>query len=240
MAPGAACAPASYDSLALVSPGPASYTSRSVQFTAQDGSPISGLPAATLDASGSVGLAGLGLTGLPQFLVTLAGEAAPLTSATATLTWTGVYDPACLGNGITAPSPTTTTTSLARRRSDRREHRRHHRTAVTDAATLAGQTATAGGTVTYSVYADSQCARKVGSLVVAVANGSVPNSAPVTLSAPGVYYWVATYSGDGANTGYKGPMAARPSPWPARSRRAVRGRRAGRPPRSRRRPEAPV
>ncbi len=73
--------------------------------------------------------------------------------------------------------------------------------AVTDAATLSGaNSATAGGTVTYSVYSDSACTVSAGSGgTVTVTSGSVPASSAVTLDTAGTYYWGASYSGDSAN-----------------------------------------
>ena len=72
--------------------------------------------------------------------------------------------------------------------------------AVTDSATLTGQSADAGGTVTYTVYSDSSCSTLVASAgTVAVTNGAVPNSDPVSFGAPGTFYWKATYSGDSNN-----------------------------------------
>ncbi|HTZ08931.1 MAG TPA: hypothetical protein VMB72_07655, partial [Acidimicrobiales bacterium] len=74
-------------------------------------------------------------------------------------------------------------------------------TAVTDHATLGGSgAATATGTVTYTVYGDSACSSTAGSGgTVTVTAGAVPASSPVTLSAPGTYYWEATYSGAGGD-----------------------------------------
>ena len=73
-------------------------------------------------------------------------------------------------------------------------------TAVTDTATLGGATATAGGTVTYSVYSNAACTTSAGSGgTVNVTNGTVPASSAVTLSTAGTYYWKASYSGDSAN-----------------------------------------
>jgi len=74
-------------------------------------------------------------------------------------------------------------------------------TAVTDNATVSGNDAsTAGGTVTYTVYSDSNCSTSVASGgTVTVTNGSVPASNPVTLANPGNYYWQASYSGDLTN-----------------------------------------
>ena len=71
-------------------------------------------------------------------------------------------------------------------------------TAVTDKATLSGtNAASAGGTVTYSVYSDNKCSDFVaGGGTVTVSAGSVPASSTVSLSTPGTYYWQASYSGD--------------------------------------------
>ena len=71
-------------------------------------------------------------------------------------------------------------------------------TAVTDTATLSGtNVASAGGTVTYSVYSDNKCSDFVaGGGTVTVSAGSVPASSAVSLSTPGTYYWQASYSGD--------------------------------------------
>ena len=83
-------------------------------------------------------------------------------------------------------------------------------TAVSDSATLSGDSASsAGGTVTYTVYSDALCNHGsdspdsctptvVSTDTVTVANGVVPDSSPVTLS-PGIYSWQASYSGDALN-----------------------------------------
>ncbi len=74
-------------------------------------------------------------------------------------------------------------------------------TSVTDSATLSGPgVSSAGGTVTYTVYSEPwrQTVAADGG-TFPVTNGSVPNSNPVTLTAPGMYFWQATYSGDTLN-----------------------------------------
>jgi hypothetical protein len=90
-------------------------------------------------------------------------------------------------------------------------------TPVSDSATLSGDNvSSAGGTVTYTVYADplcdhgsessssssssnSSCKPSVVSTdTVTVTDGVVPNSSPVSLS-PGFYSWLASYSGDALN-----------------------------------------
>ena len=71
---------------------------------------------------------------------------------------------------------------------------------VHDSATLSGATSDAGGTVTYSVYSDSECSEKAADGgTVSVTNGSVPDSNAVTFNTPGTYYWQARYSGDKNN-----------------------------------------
>ena len=73
-------------------------------------------------------------------------------------------------------------------------------TAVHDSSTLSGATATAGGTVTYTVYTDSECSLgAVSAGTKTVTNALVPASNNVTLSTPGTFYWQAAYSGDANN-----------------------------------------
>ncbi len=76
-----------------------------------------------------------------------------------------------------------------------------------DTATLHFATSNAGGTVDYRYYATqaactADTAGTAGTNVgsVTVANGSVPNSASVTFSTAGTYYFAAFYSGDTNNT----------------------------------------
>jgi uncharacterized repeat protein (TIGR01451 family) len=71
---------------------------------------------------------------------------------------------------------------------------------VTDSASLSGESGNAGGTVTYSVYSDSNCHTKIADGgTVTVTGGSVPNSKPVQFNQAGTYYWQASYSGDANN-----------------------------------------
>jgi hypothetical protein len=75
---------------------------------------------------------------------------------------------------------------------------------VTDTATLSGTNAsTATGTVTYNVYSDSGCTTLApggaGTAETISTAGTLPASAPVTLSSAGTYYWGVTYSGDTNN-----------------------------------------
>jgi hypothetical protein len=73
---------------------------------------------------------------------------------------------------------------------------------VHDSSTLSGATATAGGTVTYTVYTDSACSSGAQSAgTKTVTNGVVPDSDPITFNTAGDYYWQAVYSGDADNNG---------------------------------------
>ena len=79
-------------------------------------------------------------------------------------------------------------------------------TAVHDSATLTGATATAGGTVTYNVYAGTACTgTPVFTSTVNVANGVVPDSGSFTPTTAGTYNWQAVYSGDVGNAGATSP-----------------------------------
>jgi hypothetical protein len=73
---------------------------------------------------------------------------------------------------------------------------------VTDTATLTGATSNAGGTVTYNLYDDGTCGGSGGVIVqtetVTVTSGAVP-SIILTISTPGSYSIVASYSGDSNN-----------------------------------------
>lgn len=71
----------------------------------------------------------------------------------------------------------------------------------TDTATLSSATATAGGSVTYTVFTDSSCLLPTSVTVkVTVINGKVPN-ALFAINTAGTYYVGATYSGDANNAG---------------------------------------
>jgi hypothetical protein len=71
-------------------------------------------------------------------------------------------------------------------------------TSVTDMATLAGTDAwVATGSVTYTVYSDAACSTEVSTATVAITTpGTLPASAPVTLTIAGTYYWQVAYGGD--------------------------------------------
>jgi hypothetical protein len=73
-------------------------------------------------------------------------------------------------------------------------------TTVHDSATLSGATADAGGTVTYTVWADSTCTQSPQDAgTKTVANGIVPDSNGITFNSAGTFYWQAVYSGDANN-----------------------------------------
>jgi hypothetical protein len=73
---------------------------------------------------------------------------------------------------------------------------------VHDSAALTGATATAGGTVTYTVYTNDTCttgAQSAGTKTVT--NAVVPDSNAITFNSTGDFYWQASYSGDANNDG---------------------------------------
>jgi uncharacterized repeat protein (TIGR01451 family) len=75
---------------------------------------------------------------------------------------------------------------------------------VSDQASLAGETGTAGGTISYGVYSNSTCTTLVSNLTPtsnSVVNGAAPASTSWTATPAGTYYFQATYSGDSNNTG---------------------------------------
>jgi hypothetical protein len=77
---------------------------------------------------------------------------------------------------------------------------------ATDRATLGGATTTAGGSVSYSYWADSSCTQgRVRAGTVQVANGVAPSSKVMGFSTPGTYYWRAVYSGDTNNQSAASP-----------------------------------
>jgi hypothetical protein len=86
--------------------------------------------------------------------------------------------------------------------------------AVHDTAVLSGASATAGGTVTYTVFDDSNCGNSNGLMdsltPVTVTSGSVPDSPSWTPKSAGTYYFVAFYSGDINNSAASSGCAAEP------------------------------
>jgi uncharacterized repeat protein (TIGR01451 family) len=80
--------------------------------------------------------------------------------------------------------------------------------AVHDVATLSGATANAGGTITFNLYGPSDTPDCSGDAVytktVDVDGPGDYNSGDFTPSAPGGYYWIASYSGDVNNQSSSG------------------------------------
>lgn len=80
---------------------------------------------------------------------------------------------------------------------------------VNDTSTLSGATADAGGTVTYTVYSDTECSKNAQDAgTVDVTKGIVPDSKPITFANAGTYYWEAVYSGDGNNLSATSPCTS--------------------------------
>ncbi|HEX4033844.1 MAG TPA: hypothetical protein VHX66_05320 [Solirubrobacteraceae bacterium] len=112
--PSAACTPLSYTSLQVTAPAPSTYTSGTVAVEDGDGTPVPTVPSQTLDNTGTASLAGLALNspvGLPQFLITLAGEQGTPGSVVVRLTWTGANDPSCVGPGASVTAPIASATA---------------------------------------------------------------------------------------------------------------------------------
>jgi hypothetical protein len=219
--PSSKCVPASYQSLQITDPAASTYdtsgspSGSSITFEDADGNPIPGVPTEYLDSTGSVGLAGLSLNGplgLPQFLISLVNPTSPITSVTVKLTWTAAYDPSCVPpNGGVTPTATTTATSLSGGGQSGASISVSPSTAVTDSASLTGTDAAAAtGTVTYNVYSDAGCTTLAsGPDVESITTpGTMPGSAPVSLSTPGTYYWQAAYSGDSGNDSSMSPCGS--------------------------------
>jgi hypothetical protein len=124
-------------------------------------------------------------------------------NAAGTYYWQAVYSGDANNNGATSActseivvvnknSPTISTTLSATSVSIG--------TGVHDSSTLSGATAGAGGTVTYTVYTDSNCAQgAVAGGTKSVTNGSTPDSDPVIFNSAGSYYWQVVFSGDANN-----------------------------------------
>jgi uncharacterized repeat protein (TIGR01451 family) len=73
---------------------------------------------------------------------------------------------------------------------------------LSDTATLTGGTSNAGGSITFRLFSDSECFNQVGNDVTVAVDGADSQSypsPPITVNAPGTYYWVAIYSGDPNN-----------------------------------------
>jgi hypothetical protein len=69
---------------------------------------------------------------------------------------------------------------------------------VTDTAVLSGGT-NPTGTITFVLYSDPTCTTQVFTDQATVAGNGTYTSAPFTTTAPGTFYWRASYSGDAAH-----------------------------------------
>jgi hypothetical protein len=118
-----------------------------------------------------------------------------INGATVSITMAGLGLVDCIYTNFTKLSPSITTTLSA--------NPVEVGSAVHDSATLSGATANAGGTVTYTVYTDSACSQGAQSAGtdLAVTNGVVPDSNPITFNSAGDFFWQVVYSGDTNNNG---------------------------------------
>ena len=112
-----------------------------------------------------------------------------------------IYDSAVFLKAASLISGTTITTSLAGGGQVGPMIVVPQGTVVTDSATLSGaNTNSAGGTVSYKVFSDLDCAVLLADAgIKTVTNGQVPDSDPVMFSSVGTFYWQAFYSGDPLN-----------------------------------------
>ena len=102
------------------------------------------------------------------------------------------------GKTITVGTPSTLTTVLSGGGQSATTITVAAGTPVTDTATVGGTAGpTASGEVSYAVYRDAACTSLVAQAGGApVTNGAAGPSAPQSKLAAGVYYWLASYSGD--------------------------------------------
>ena len=72
---------------------------------------------------------------------------------------------------------------------------------VNDTSSLSGLAPNATGSVTYTVYSDSECQTQVadGGTVLLNSDGTVPDSNGVPFASTGTFYWQAVYNGDDNN-----------------------------------------
>ncbi|WP_323791546.1 post-COAP-1 domain-containing protein [Nocardioides sp.] len=197
------CFPTEYESLELLVPDEATYTSASVAFQSANGASV-GIADQTF-SGGSVDLTGLGLEtqpALPQFLIDVVDPPADLGEVTLRLNWAAAYDPGCSGDETEVePEPTSTTPLITGGGDTGTDVTVEPGESATASATLAGDNASgASGTVTYTWYSDDTCTtvESAGAAQDIVTNGTLPDSDPVTLPA-GTYHVIAEYGGDAGN-----------------------------------------
>src|ERR1039458_6597090 len=205
-----------------------SATTIPVDTSAYDTAPLSG---ATPDASGTVtyriytghsedtctGLATTQISGQPVAVTVTSGNvpdsAAVTFTQTGTYYWQATYSGDSNNNGVTSTctSETVTVTALSPTISTTLSATTIPvDTSAYDTAPLSGATPDASGTVTYRIYtghSEDTCTGLATTQIsgqpvaVTVTSGNVPDSAAVTFTQTGTYYWQATYSGDSNNNG---------------------------------------
>ena len=139
------------------------------------------------------------------------GDSDPVTfNAAGTYYWQAVYSGDANNNGATSactdevveivPNEVTINTLLSGQGNEGSEITVQIGNTVTDSAVLTGETADAGGTVTYTVYSDDECSVVFADGgTVDVTNGDVPDSDAILFDQAGTFYWQAEYSGDANN-----------------------------------------
>jgi plastocyanin len=128
---------------------------------------------------------------------------------------TGPVNSGCASEPITIRPNTTTTTTAIRNAAgaDVTNTSQVIGTILHDTATISGATATAGGTITYTLYTALNCggtATDLTPVTNAVVNGAAPDSRTFTFTNAGTYYFKATYSGDTNNVGSNSGCNAEP------------------------------
>ncbi|MGA2522351.1 MAG: hypothetical protein ABSG81_16205, partial [Acidimicrobiales bacterium] len=180
VAPGSACAPATWSSLQVLAPARSSYTSATVQFDDDDGNPIPGTTTVSLNATGSADLAGMNLSTqagtLPQFLITFTGAPADLSQVEVKLVWTGSDASQCSpATGISLAPPTAT-----------------QKTGSNDTLTATAQnngSPAVGATVTFH----DASGPNAGKTLTGTTNASGQATATYTSATTGTDSWVASF-----------------------------------------------
>jgi hypothetical protein len=115
---------------------------------------------------------------------------------------------------VVAPASTTLTTTLSGGSQTGSSVSVQSGVPVTDQASLSGaNVSSAGGTVTYQVYADPLCQTPLFSPMVEPVSGGVPAASLPVYLPTGTYYWTASYSGDGLDDPASEPCGAQTSVW---------------------------
>jgi hypothetical protein len=128
---------------------------------------------------------------------------------------TGPVNSGCASEPITiSPNATTTTTAIRNAaNADVTNTTQPIGTVLHDTATISGATATAGGTITYTLYTGLNCtgtATDLTPVTNTVVSGAAPDSQTFTFNNAGTFYFKATYSGDSNNVGSNSGCNAEP------------------------------